>query len=115
MIASTAFSPTPRTAIRPKRITPTFFGFPLAAFFRLPPSSSSAASTYTGVKSLSEMFTSGGRTRIPFAPSGSVIRRHSSMYSTTLSVLPISNVSSAAMYSTGWYAFMYAVWKATMA
>ena len=33
---------------------------------------------------------------------GIVIRRHSSMYSTTFSVTPISKVSRADMYSTGW-------------
>jgi hypothetical protein len=41
-----------------------------------------------------ETFTSGGSTRIPIA-------RHSSIYFTILSVSPISEVSSAAMNSTG--------------
>ena len=62
------------------------------------------------MKSLADTFTSGGSTLIPLVPSASVIRRHSSMYSTTFSVVPISNVSTADMYSTGWYVFMYAVW-----
>jgi hypothetical protein len=36
------------------------------------------------------MFTSGGSTLMPLEPSGIVSRRHSSMYSTTFSVEPIS-------------------------
>jgi hypothetical protein len=41
-----------------------------------------------------EVLTSGGSTRMPIA-------RHSSMYFTILSVSPISDVSRAAMNSTG--------------
>ena len=96
MIASTAFSPTPRTAIMPKRMTPSVF---VSARLRLPPGT--VVCTYAGVKSLSDMFTSGGNTFTPREPSGISNRRHSSMYSTTFSVDPISNVSTADMYSTG--------------
>ena len=48
----------------------------------------------SGVKLQSLWFTSGGRTVMP-------ISRHSLMYFTTLAVLPVSEVSSAAMKSTG--------------
>ena len=61
------------------------------------------------------MFTSGGSTLMPRAPSGSGMRWHSSKYSAIFVESPISNVSRAAMYSTGWYVFMYAVWNATIA
>ena len=86
MTAWTAFSPTPLTAHSPNRITPS--GLPFAAAFFFPFTTS--GSTYTGVKSMSDTFTSGGRTLIPLPPSGNVSRRHSSMYSTTFSVDPIS-------------------------
>ena len=58
---------------------------------------------------------SSGGMRVMQTVPGSVRRRHSSMYSTIFSVEPISYVSRAAMYSTEWYVFMYAVWKATIA
>ena len=48
----------------------------------------------SGVKLHSLAFTSGGRMVMP-------ISRHSLMYFTTLAVLPVSEVSSAAMKSTG--------------
>ena len=76
-MASTAPSPTPLTAPRPKRI-------PSAV-------PSSRAST---VKSMSDSLTSGGSTAMPIA-------RASAMNFTTLSMLSLSHVSSAAMNSTG--------------
>ena len=48
----------------------------------------------SGVKSMSDLLTSGGRTRMPMS-------RHSLMYFTTLAVLPVSDVSSADMNSIG--------------
>ncbi len=48
----------------------------------------------SGVKFHSDEFTSGGRMVMPMA-------RHSLMYFTILAVLPVSEVSSAAMKSTG--------------
>jgi hypothetical protein len=47
-----------------------------------------------GVKFASDSCTSGARTSIP-------ISRDSAMYFTTSSVLPVTDVSSAAMNSTG--------------
>jgi len=55
------------------------------------------------VKRAPDTLTSGGSTRSPML-------RHSSMYWTILSVFSISDVSSAAMNSTGWLALKYAVW-----
>ena len=68
---SAALEPTARTAHKPIRIP-----WP------------------SGVKSRLLEFTSGGRTGMP-------ISRHSLMYFTTLSVLPISDVSSAERNSSG--------------
>ena len=48
----------------------------------------------SGVKFLSDLLTSGGRTRMPMS-------RHSLMYFTTFAVLPVSDVSSADMNSSG--------------
>ena len=71
-MASTAVCPRFLTAPRPKRM-------------RL---------ARPGVKLQSLWLTSGGSTVMP-------ISRHSLMYFTTLAVLPVSEVSSAAMKSTG--------------
>lgn len=84
-IACAAASPTPLTDPRPYRIAE-----PSAA------------------KSCSDRDTSGGSTLIP-------IRRHSSMYSESLSRSPDSHVSSAAMNACGSRHFMYAVWYVTTA
>ena len=85
-IASMAFSPTPLMAPRPKRMrdSPGFFG------------------SGPTPKARSDSLTSGGSTVMPSA-------RASAMWATTLSVLSFSEVSSAAMNSTGWCAFSQAV------
>jgi hypothetical protein len=70
-IASTTFAPTLRTAVRPKRM-----------------------SAPTAVKFAADEFTSGGSTVMP-------MWRHSPRYSADLSLSSLTDVSSAAMYSTG--------------
>jgi len=80
-MASMAPSPTPLMAPSPKRIFPS-----------------------TAPKARSDRFASGGSTSCPAA-------RASAMWSTTLSVLSFSLVSSAAMNSTGWWALSHAVWR----
>ena len=54
------------------------------------------------VKSASDSFTSGGRSLMPMS-------RHSAIYSATFVLLSSTLVSSAAIYSRGWWHFMYAV------
>ena len=81
MMLAMAPSPTFRTAPRPKRIR------------RSP----------VTVNLKPDSFTSGGNTSRPSS-------RASRMYCTTLSVSPISELSSAAMNSAGWWVFSHAVW-----
>src|SRR5919204_4746038 len=62
--------------------------------------------TTTGVKSASESLTSGGSTVMP-------IRRQVPRYLGRASLSSLTLVSSAAMYSTGWWALRYAVCQVT--
>jgi hypothetical protein len=87
-IESTAFEPTFLIAPRPKRMPDSPRSAPL--FF----SAVLWEAGSTGVNVQSEVFTSGGRTLMP-------ISRHSLMYLTTFAVLPVSEVSNAAMNSIG--------------
>src|SRR5256885_11662696 len=92
MIASTAFSPTPRTAHIPNRITPSVArdgeterrrdGVRAAFTPSLRLFVSSSLCTYTGVKSLSDTFTSVDTTYKPLYPSVNALRPHSSDHST---------------------------------
>jgi hypothetical protein len=99
-MTSTAPSPTPFTAPRPKRMTFVAAAFSADLLALLPlltfagPSAFAVASTLTTEKSVSDSLMSGRNTAMPFAFA-------SAMNFTTASVSSLSHVSSAAKNSTG--------------